>query len=64
MAGPAFVVGCWGFGPGNLTISIQAGSGFGYALIWVVVASTILMLTLADMSVRIGSNRRCPCSPP
>lgn len=54
MAGPAFVVGCWGFGPGNLTTSIQAGSGFGYALIWVVVASTILMLTLADMSVRIG----------
>lgn len=54
MAGPAFVVGCWGFGPGNLTTSIQAGSGFGYALVWVVVASTILMLGLADMSVRIG----------
>lgn len=54
MAGPAFVVGCWGFGPGNLTTSIQAGSGFGYALVWVVVASTILMLVLADMSVRIG----------
>ncbi len=54
MAGPAFVVGCWGFGPGNLTTSIQAGSGFGYALTWVAVASTVLMLCLADMSVRIG----------
>lgn len=54
MAGPAFVVGCWGFGPGNLTTSIQAGSGFGYALVWVVVAATVLMLCLADMSVRIG----------
>lgn len=54
MAGPAFVVGCWGFGPGNLTTSIQAGSGFGYALVWVAIASTILMLVLADMSVRIG----------
>ena len=54
MAGPAFVVGCWGFGPGNLTTSIQAGSGFGYALVWVVVAATVLMLVLADMSVRIG----------
>ncbi|HCX83821.1 MAG TPA: manganese transporter [Micrococcales bacterium] len=54
MAGPAFVVGCWGFGPGNLTTSIQAGSGFGYQLVWVVVAATILMLTLTDMSVRIG----------
>ncbi|WP_123575968.1 Nramp family divalent metal transporter [Luteococcus japonicus] len=54
MAGPAFVVGCWGFGPGNLTTSIQAGSGFGYALVWVPVVSTLLMLTLADMSVRIG----------
>ncbi|NLH69502.1 MAG: Nramp family divalent metal transporter [Brooklawnia sp.] len=54
MAGPAFVVGCWGFGPGNLTTSIQAGSGFGYALVWVVVAATVLMLVIADMSVRIG----------
>ena len=54
MAGPAFVVGCWGFGPGNLTTSIQAGSGFGYDLVWVVVAATVLMLCLADMSVRIG----------
>lgn len=54
MAGPAFVVGCWGFGPGNLTTSIQAGSGFGYALVWVAVTSTVLMLVLADMSVRIG----------
>lgn len=54
MAGPAFVVGAWGFGPGNLTTSIQAGSGFGYALVWVIAAATVLMLTLADMSVRIG----------
>ena len=43
MAGPAFVVGCWGFGPGNLTTSIQAGSGFGYSLVWVAVAATVLV---------------------
>lgn len=54
LAGPAFVAGAWQFGPGNLTTAVQAGSGFQYSLIWVVVVSTILMIFLTDMSVRLG----------
>lgn len=54
LIGPAFVVGAWQFGPGNLTSAIQAGSGYGYALVWVIVISTILMIFFTDMSVRVG----------
>lgn len=54
LAGPAFVAGAWQFGPGNLTTAVQAGSGFGYSLIWVIAISTVLMLFLVDMSVRLG----------
>jgi manganese transport protein len=54
LIGPAFVAGAWQFGPGNLTSAVQAGSRFGYSLIWVIVASTILMIAFTDMSVRIA----------
>ena len=54
LAGPAFVAGAWQFGPGNLTTAVQAGSGFSYSLIWVIAVSTLLMLFLVDMSVRLG----------
>ncbi|WP_227869893.1 Nramp family divalent metal transporter [Streptomyces otsuchiensis] len=54
MIGPAFVVGSWQFGPGALTAAVQAGSGYGYALIWVVVLCNLLMLAFADMSIRVG----------
>ncbi|WP_072690849.1 Nramp family divalent metal transporter [Rhodococcus marinonascens] len=54
MAGPAFVIGAWQFGPGALASSIQAGSQYGYALIWVLAASAIFSLAYADMSVRLG----------
>ena len=60
LAGPAFVVGAWQFGPGNLASAVQAGSGYGYALIWVIVISTILMIFFTDMSVRLGM--RSPAS--
>lgn len=54
LMGPAFVVGAWQFGPGNLASAVQAGSQFGYALIWVIVISTVLMIMFTDMSVRIA----------
>ena len=54
MAGPAFVVGAWQFGPGNLTTAVQSGSEYGYQLIWVIAVSTVFMLFYADMSVRLG----------
>ncbi len=54
LMGPAFIAGAWQFGPGNLTSAVQAGSSFGYALIWVIVVSTALMIMFTDMSVRIA----------
>ncbi|MDA6979573.1 Nramp family divalent metal transporter [Agrobacterium salinitolerans] len=54
LIGPAFVAGAWQFGPGNLTSAVEAGSAYGYSLIWVIVLSTILMIAFTDMSVRIG----------
>jgi Mn2+/Fe2+ NRAMP family transporter len=54
LIGPAFVAGAWQFGPGNLTTAVQAGGAFQYTLIWVIVVSTILMIFLTDMSVRLG----------
>jgi len=52
--GPAFIVGAWQFGPGNLLSAVQAGTTYGYTLIWVIAVSTVLMLAFTDMSVRIG----------
>jgi manganese transport protein len=52
--GPAFIVGAWQFGPGNLVSAVQAGSLYSYTLIWVIALSTILMLAFADMSIRVG----------
>ncbi|MET1087015.1 MAG: Nramp family divalent metal transporter [Arthrobacter sp.] len=54
LMGPAFVVGAWQFGPGNLTTAVQAGSRFDYTLLWVIAVSTILMIFFTDMSVRLG----------
>jgi manganese transport protein len=54
LMGPAFVVGAWQFGPGNLATAVQAGSGYQYTLIWVIAVSTILMICFTDMSVRLG----------
>lgn len=54
LMGPAFVVGAWQFGPGNLTTAVQAGSRFDYSLVWVIALSTVLMIFFTDMSVRLG----------
>ena len=54
LMGPAFIVGAWQFGPGNLVSAVQAGSRFYYSLIWVIAVSTVLMLMFADMSIRVG----------
>jgi manganese transport protein len=54
LMGPAFIVGAWQFGPGNLTSAVQAGSRFGYSLIWVIAVSTALMIMFTDMSIRVA----------
>jgi manganese transport protein len=54
LMGPAFIVGAWQFGPGNLASATQAGGLFGYALIWLIALSTVFMIAYTDMSVRVG----------
>ncbi|WP_255621676.1 Nramp family divalent metal transporter [Pseudonocardia sp. DSM 110487] len=58
LMGPAFVVGAWQFGPGNLASAVQAGGQFGYSLIWVIAVSTLLMIMFTDMSIRIAVSSR------
>lgn len=54
LMGPSFIAGAWQFGPGNLASAVQAGSAHGYALIWVIAVSTLLMIVFTDMSVRLA----------
>ena len=54
LMGPAFIVGAWQFGPGNLTTAVQAGSRFGYSLLWIIALATALMIMFTDMSIRIA----------
>ncbi|WP_326521404.1 divalent metal cation transporter [Halomonas rhizosphaerae] len=54
LMGPAFVAGAWRFGPGALTSAVQAGSQYGYVLLWVILVSAVLMFVFNDMAVRLG----------
>ncbi|MGP9765972.1 Nramp family divalent metal transporter [Halomonas sp. AOP13-D3-9] len=54
LMGPAFVAGAWRFGPGALTSAVQAGSQYGYMLLWVILVSAVLMFVFNDMAVRMG----------
>lgn len=54
LMGPAFVAGAWRFGPGALTSAVQAGSQYGYILLWVILVSAVLMFVFNDMAVRLG----------
>lgn len=54
LMGPAFVAGAWRFGPGALTAAVQAGSQYGYMLLWVILISAVLMFVFNDMAVRLG----------
>ena len=40
--------------PGNWATDIEAGSKFGYALIWVVVLSNFMAILLQSHSARLG----------
>jgi len=53
--GPGLITACVVIGPGSITTSSQVGAKYGYAMLWVVVFSVILMLTFMTMSARIGA---------
>lgn len=52
--GPGIITAALVFGPGSLTLTSKLGSLYGYDLWWVLVISTVLMLSFTSMGARIG----------
>lgn len=52
--GPAFIASVAYVDPGNFATNIQGGSGFGYTLIWVIVASNLMAMLLQTLSAKLG----------
>jgi manganese transport protein len=52
--GPGLLVAVGYMDPGNWATDIQAGSQFGYALLWVVVASSLGAIFLQMLAARVG----------
>lgn len=53
-AGPAVVASVAYMDPGNYATNIQAGAGYGYALLWVVVAANLMAMLFQALSARLG----------
>jgi manganese transport protein len=54
MAGPGLLVSVGYMDPGNWATDIGAGSKYGFALLWVVIASSIAAMLLQTLSLRLG----------
>ncbi len=54
MAGPGLLVSVGYMDPGNWATDIAAGSQFGYALLWVVLLSSLTAILLQTLSLRLG----------
>jgi len=54
LAGPAIVASVAYMDPGNFATNIQAGSTYGYELLWVVVLSSIVAMLFQAMSAKLG----------
>jgi manganese transport protein len=52
--GPGLLIAIGYMDPGNWATDIQAGSQFGYALLWVVVFSSIVAIFLQMLAARLG----------
>jgi manganese transport protein len=52
--GPAFIASIAYVDPGNFATNIQAGSVFGYTLIWVIVASNLMAMLIQTLSAKLG----------
>lgn len=54
MAGPGLLVSVGYMDPGNWATDIEAGSKYGYTLLWVVLVSSVAAILLQTLSVRLG----------
>jgi manganese transport protein len=53
-AGPAVVVSVAYMDPGNLATNLQAGAGYGYALLWAVLFANVAAMLFQAVSARVG----------
>ena len=52
--GPAFIAAVAYVDPGNFATNIEAGSSFGYLLLWVVLVSNLMAILIQSMSAKLG----------
>jgi manganese transport protein len=52
--GPAFVACVAYMDPGNFATNIAGGSKFGYTLVWVIVASSLMAMLIQTLSAKLG----------
>ena len=52
--GPAFLASVAYIDPGNFATNVQAGSSFGYMLLWVVLAANLMAILIQSMSAKLG----------
>jgi manganese transport protein len=53
-AGPAFLISVGYMDPGNWGTDIEAGSSFGYRLLWVLLLSNVMAVLLQSLATRLG----------
>ncbi|MAC80480.1 MAG: divalent metal cation transporter [Rhodobacteraceae bacterium] len=53
-AGPAIVASVAYMDPGNYATNIQAGAGYGYQLLWVVLLANLIAMLFQALSARLG----------
>jgi len=52
--GPAFIASVAYVDPGNFATNIQAGSEYGYVLVWVIIASNLMAMLIQTLSAKLG----------
>ncbi|SON54564.1 Divalent metal cation transporter MntH [Hartmannibacter diazotrophicus] len=53
-AGPAVIASIAYMDPGNFATNIQAGSGYGYSLLWVVLMANLIAMLFQSLSAKLG----------
>ena len=59
--GPGLLVTVGFIDPGNWASNMAAGSQFGYALLWIVTLSTIMLIVLQHNAAHLASPRALSC---
>lgn len=54
MSGPAVIAAIAYVDPGNFSTNIQAGAGYGYTLLWVVLLANLVAMLFQALSARLG----------